>query len=79
LAGRSVRGCVRRLGCARSTARRWWRGLQQRHEEFAFHLRSQFSELGRAASWQQFWSRCLTQRPLSEAMAWLDRQGVLVP
>ena len=79
LAGTSVRACAQRLGRARSTVRRWWRGLQERHEGFAFHLRSHWSDLGRASSWRELWQGCLAQRPLREVMAWLDRQGIPVP
>jgi len=79
LNGASIRACAQRLRRARSTVRRWWRRLQERHESFAFHLRSHWTELGRASSWCELWKHCLVQRPLREVMAWLDRQGVLVP
>jgi hypothetical protein len=77
--GVSLRKCAKTSGPARSTVRRWWQWLQQRHEQLAFHLRSQWPEWGRAESWQEFWQFALTQEPLREVMAWLDRQGVVVP
>jgi transposase-like protein len=79
LSGTSLRECADTSGCARSTVRRWWQWLQQRHEQLAFHLRSHWPEWGRAGSWQEFWQAALAQEPLREVMAWLDRQGVVVP
>ncbi len=63
----------------RATLRRWWKWLAVRSEDFAFHLRSRFPELGRTPDWQAFWRACLDRMPWSEAMAWLDRNGVIVP
>lgn len=79
LSGASVRECAAVCGRARSTVRRWWSWIKERHELFAFHLRSHWPEWGRASQWQEFWQRCLREQPLRESMAWLDRQGVLVP
>jgi Domain of unknown function (DUF6431) len=79
LAGVSLRECAHTTGRARSTVRRWWHWLQERHELFAFHLRSHWPEWGRAGDWREFWQRCLAQQPLREVMAWLDRQGLRVP
>jgi transposase-like protein len=79
LSGASLRECAKTSGPARSTARRWWQWLQQRHEPLAFHLRSHWPEWGRAQSWQEFWQLALAHEPLREVMAWLDRQGVVVP
>jgi len=79
LSGASIRGCAVLCGRARSTVRRWWYWLKERHDLFAFHLRSHWPEWGRASPWQQFWQRCLREQPLRESMAWLDRQGVAVP
>jgi transposase-like protein len=79
LSGASLRKCANAPGPARSTMRRWWQWLQQRHEQLAFHLRSHWPEWGRAGSWQGFWQLALAQEPLREVMAWLDRQGVTVP
>lgn len=63
----------------RHTVRRWWRWLGAHSEDFGFHLRSRFPELGRAPDWKAFWKDCLDRMPLSETMAWLDRDGVVVP
>ena len=79
LSGASLRECAATSGRARSTVRRWWQWLQQRHEQLAFHLRSHWPEWGRVPSWQGFWQLALAQEPLREVMAWLDRQGVVVP
>jgi hypothetical protein len=79
LSGDSLRESAATSGRARSTVRRWWQWLQQRHDLFAFHLRSHWPEWGRAQSWQAFWQLALAQEPLCEVMAWLDRQGVVVP
>lgn len=79
LSGASLRECADTSGRARSTVRRWWQWLQQRHEPLAFRLRSHWPEWGRAGSWQGFWQLALAQEPLREVMAWLDRQGVAVP
>lgn len=79
LCGASIRGCAVLCGRARSTVRRWGSWLEERHELFAFHLRSHWPEWGRSSPWQEFWQRCLREQPLGESMAWLDRQGVVVP
>jgi transposase-like protein len=79
LSGASLRKSAQTAGRARSTVRRWWQWLQQRHEQLAFHLRSHWPQWSRAQSWQGFWQLALAQEPLREVMAWLDRQGVVVP
>jgi hypothetical protein len=61
LSGASLRECADTSGRARSTVRRWWQWLQQRHEQYAFHLRSHRPEWGRAGSWQRFWQLALAQ------------------
>jgi len=79
LSGASLRKNAQTSGRARSTVRRWWQWLQQRHEQLAFHLRSHWPGWGRAGSWQGFWQLALAQEPLREVMGWLDRQGIVVP
>ena len=79
LAGCSLNAVSLASQPCRHTVRRWWRWLSERNENFGFHLRSRFPELGRAPDWKAFWKDCLDRMPLSEAMAWLDRDGVLVP
>lgn len=79
LSGRSLRGCTRQCGLDRHTMRRWWQGLQARHQKFAYFLRARFPELGRAVDFADFWRQCLQTMSLSRTMAWLDRDGVLVP
>jgi hypothetical protein len=79
LAGASVRSCAQRSGFDRRTARRWWQRLQVRHLQFDFFLTGRSPELGRADSWRELWRRCLAHEPLSDVMAWLHSQGVIVP
>ena len=79
LSGASLRECAAVSGRARSTVRRWWRWLKERHDLFAFHLRSHRPEWRRVSQWQEFWLRCLREQSLRESMASLDRRGVVVP
>ena len=48
-------------------------------ENYSFHLRNRFPELGRHSSVRAFWLACFGEMPLAEAMAWLDRDGVVIP
>jgi transposase-like protein len=66
-------------GIHRSTVGRWWNWLVARSETFGFRLRARFAELGRAVDFAGFWQGCLSMMPLSGVMAWLDRDGVVVP
>jgi transposase-like protein len=83
LSGTSLRKCADTLACllgpSGSTVRRWWRWLQARHDQFAFHLRNHQPQWGRAAQWQQFWQLALQEEPLRELMAYLDGLGLTVP
>jgi transposase-like protein len=79
LAGSSLHRCAAWLGIDRRTARRWWQWLAGRGDEFAFRLRARFPELGRMADFRSFWAACLGRLSLAGAMAWLDRDGVVVP
>jgi transposase-like protein len=63
----------------RRTISRWWHRLEEQFVEHGFHLRNRFPELGRHADFASFWSACFEQMPLADAMAWLDRDGVVVP
>jgi len=63
----------------RQTIRRWWSGLHNRHHEFELFLRMRFPELGRSVDFTDFWQNCLQTMTLNQAMAWLDREGVVVP
>jgi hypothetical protein len=78
-AGESVRKVTREMPPSRRTIGRWCRWLQGGFDLHGLHLRSRFAELGRAQGWRAFWSLCLQSLSLSEAMGWLDRQGVSVP
>ncbi len=79
LSGCSLHGCSRQCGLDRRTLRRWWTELQVRHHEFQLFLRARFPELGRSIDFADFWRQCLQAMPLSRAMYWLDREGVVVP
>jgi len=79
LGGGSVHQAAIQGGVDRHTVRRWWGWLRDRSEVFGFWLRSRFPELGRAVDFAGFWQGCLALMSLSRAMAWLDREGVVVP
>jgi transposase-like protein len=75
LSGHSVHQASWWGGPSRSTVLRWREWLRCRSEQFMFHLRSRFPELGRIdEGWEAFWRNCLDQMPLCQAMAWLDRE-----
>ncbi len=78
LTGSSVNYCS---GCAaldRRTVRRWRDWLDQRSEDFVFHLRSRFAELGREPDAPALWRSVMNAMTLGVAMAWLD-QELIVP
>lgn len=75
----SLRGCSTTFALCRSTVRRWWNGLELRSSTFEFYLRSRFPEWGRAPDRKAFWQTALSEMPLSEIMACLDFEGVIVP
>lgn len=79
LAGQSIRAVARRLWPSRRTLGRWWRWLQAAFDHHALHLRSRLPELGRSVDGRMFWTLCLGQMSLGQAMGWLDRVGVIVP
>ncbi len=79
LFGLSLRCAAAVTGLSRHTVRRWWAWLRERTQDFAFHLRSRFPELGRTEGVATFWRACLSLMPLDKAMAWLDRDGLIVP
>jgi transposase-like protein len=83
LIGLSVGESIRRIGQrvlpSRRTIGRWWERLKGRFDLHSLHLRSRFAELGRGVGVSAFWSGCLERMRLCEAMAWLDRDGVVVP
>jgi hypothetical protein len=75
----SLRRCSKQCGLDRHTVRRWWSELKEHHPAFALFLRMRFPELGRSVDFTDFWQNCLHSMSLSQAMAWLDREGVIVP
>jgi hypothetical protein len=83
LAGTSLKKCADTVGTiwgpARSTMRRWWSWLRERHAQFSFHLLTDHPERGRTATWQEFWPHAFSCEPLRELMASLDRRGLIVP
>jgi hypothetical protein len=79
LTDRSLRLCSQQCSLDRHTVRRWWNELHEHHYEFALFLRMRFPALGRSVDFTAFWQNCLQSMSLSQAMAWLDREGVIVP
>lgn len=79
LSGGSLHQAAVQGGVDGHTVRRWWDWFQERSEAFGFWLRSRFPDLGRAVDFAGFWQGCLSIMPLSQAMTWLDREGVVVP
>jgi len=79
LQGASLSRCSECMGLYRHTVRRWRDWLILRTQTFEFFLKSRFPDLGRSPDWKAFWSSCFTRMSLSEAMAWLDGDGELVP
>ncbi len=79
LVGCSLHRCACWVSLDRRTVGRWWGGLKDRGDAFAFLLRSRFPELGRTVDFASFWSAVLAHLGLMNGMAWLDGQGVVVP
>jgi hypothetical protein len=79
LVGCSAHRCAAWVGLDRRTIGRWWGWLGERSEGFALFLKARFPELGRAVDFSGFWQDCLKTMTLSEAMAWLDGEAVVVP
>ncbi len=78
-AGDSNRRIGQMVWPSRHTIGRWWNRLKARLDIHSVHLRSRFADLGRGVGVSAFWSGCLERMRLCEAMAWLDRAGVVVP
>jgi transposase-like protein len=81
---RLLAGASRReVACAHTPSRRtigrWWPWLKERFVEHSFPLRSRFADLGRAVNLPAFWRACFERLGLAEAMAWIEREGVIVP
>ncbi len=79
LCGKTQRNAARQFLPGRRTIGRWWHWLHAEYAQYSFHLRNRFPELGRHASRAAFWSACLQKMSLADAMALLDRDGVIVP
>ena len=79
LNGYSLHQVARMCRPGRRTIGRWWEGLKSRFQEHTFHLRNRFSELGSYLCFSSFWSACLEQMSLADAMGWLERDGVDIP
>lgn len=63
----------------RRTISRWWHRLETVFTEQCFYLRNRFPALGHHADLSSFWIACLEAMSLADAMAWLDRDGVVIP
>jgi len=79
LSGYSLRKVARMCRPGRRTIGRWWEGLKSRFQEHTFPLRNRFPELGCHLCFSSFWSACLEQMSLADAMGWLERDGVDIP
>ena len=77
--GDSIRQISQRVRPSRRTIGRWWARLKGQFNLHSLHLRSRFAALGRWVGVGPFWAACLERMRLGEAMAWLDRAGVVVP
>ena len=75
----SLHRCAAWVGLDRRTVRRWGQWLEARGGEFTFFLQTRFPELGRTVDVRSCWTACLEHLTLGAAMAWLDRDGVVVP
>ncbi len=75
----TLHGCQTRFAVCRSTIRRWWNWLISRTSVFEFNLRSRIPEWGRFADFESFWIGALNCMPLSEMMASLDHDGLIIP
>ena len=78
LSGFSLHSCSRSTCFDRRTVRRWRDWLQSRTDTFGLFLRNRFPEWGRSAGGASFWRLVLSQMPLADVMAWLDRD-LIVP
>ena len=63
----------------RKTIERWRRSWEKHFNEYGFHLRNLFSDLGYHAEFKSFWEACLSRIPLSGVMVLLHQCGVSVP
>jgi hypothetical protein len=79
LSGSSFREAARQCQPGRRTISRWWHWLEARFDQYRFHLRSRFQALGCHDSFTAFWSASFRQMSLATAMAWLDRDGAVIP
>lgn len=79
IGGSSFQKIAAQCRADRRTISRWWHRLEEQFTVHGFHLRNRFPELGRHVSFSSFWSACLEQMSLADAMGWLDRDGVVVP
>ena len=78
-AGAPARAVAREELPSRHTIRRWRDRVERTFDLHALHLRSRFAEMGRGQGWAEFRSYCLHTMSLSQAMGWLDHDGVVVP
>ena len=79
LTGHGDEAAAQAGGVHPSTAARWRRWLQRRHERFSFAVRQHWPALGYNADWRAFWCHCLAQWGLSDAMRRLLVDGLTVP
>jgi transposase-like protein len=80
LSGMSYKKTALEHHLSRQTVARWIHWLASKFNEHAFHLKSKYSQLGRAPpDWQGFWIALLAGSCLSSVMLFLNNLGVSVP
>jgi hypothetical protein len=79
LAGHTLNKISQRIKPSRWTISRWLIRLKEQFKEHAFHLKSQWSDLGYHATFNDFWMATLNKISLSHAMLFLNNQKVFVP
>jgi hypothetical protein len=77
--GESLRHISSQLLPSRTTIRRWFAVLKERHQEFSDALKSIRSEFGYHEGVTSFWKKCLAQMSLSKAMFLLNQLNVVIP
>lgn len=76
----SIRMISKQLKVARSTLRRWFGRLKDRFADHADQLKQLLPNmLGRTSGFFGFWSTCLSQCSLAQAMGYLHNAGIETP
>jgi transposase-like protein len=78
-AGKSLNKISQQIKPSRWTISRWLKRLNEKFKEYAFHLKSTWSDLGYHEQFDDFWTATLNKMSLSQAMVFLNNQKVFVP